>query len=105
MSCNRENVTWQSADGTWSIGFFEFDYTGDFSDDDFDEEWDVEYRHDRFWFLSQGNRTPDAAYEAYTRYNANPGGTTEVCWRGNEEECRRYDAMAEDAKARKAVIA
>lgn len=104
MSCNRENVTWQSADGSWNIGFFDF-YSVNQHSEDFDYEWDVEYDHSKFWFLSQGNRTPDAAYEAFTRCNSNPGGTTEVCWRGNEDECRRYDRMAEDAKARKAVIA
>ncbi|MEJ8654616.1 hypothetical protein WKI65_42950 [Streptomyces sp. MS1.AVA.3] len=24
MSCNRDNVTWQAPDGTWSIGFWRF---------------------------------------------------------------------------------
>ena len=105
MSCNRENVTWQSPDGTWNIGFFEFYDVAPEDDEEWDYEWDVEYDHSRFWFLSQGNRTPEAAMLAYSRQNANPGGTMEVCWEGNQEECRRYDEMAEDAKRRKAVIA
>lgn len=105
MSCNRENVTWQSADGTWNMGFYPFYNVGDTSDPDWDYEWDVEYEYDRFGWITQGHRTPESAYEAYTRCNANPGGTMEVEWRGNEAECRRYDEMAEDAKRRKAVVA
>lgn len=37
MSVNRENVIWQSADGTWNRGFYAYDTWGE------DHEWDVEY--------------------------------------------------------------
>lgn len=78
MSVNRENVTWQSKDGKWNIGFWDFYDTGFPGDEDYDYEWDVEYYGDRFWFVSQGHRTPDAAYAAYTRTHANPGGTWQI---------------------------
>ena len=105
MSCNRENVTWQSADGTWSIGFWEFYDVPNEDGEEWDYEWDVEYG-DNFWFVSQGHRTSEAAYQAYTRCNANPGGTTIYEWtRANESCCKGFDAKAEEAKRRKCIVA
>ncbi len=72
MSLNRENVSWQSANGTWSIGFFEFRYVNRDSED-FDHEWDVEYDYTEFNWASSGHISAEAAYEAYARNHANPG--------------------------------
>lgn len=72
MSVNRENVTWQRADGTWAIGFWDY-YSVNTDSPDFDYEWDVAYS-DQFREVHFG-KTPDEAYASYTRFNANPGGT------------------------------
>ena len=95
MSVNRENLTWQSADGTWNIAFYDFYETGDTSDPDFDYEWDVEYTDD-FNFVSMGHGTEEKAYEAYTRNHANPGGTTVYPWAGNEEHNAALDVKARE---------
>ncbi len=99
MSCNRENDTWQSADGTWNIGFYEFWDEGDPSDDDWDYEWDVEYGENFHW-ISTGHATPDEAYASYTRSHANPGGTciTEFT-PANEKQVAAFEAKAAEAKA------
>ena len=95
MSVNRENVTWQSKDGKWNIGFWDFYNTGSYDDPDFDYEWDVEYSSSEFWFLSRGHATPDQAYAAYTRNNANPGGTVEVPFtEKTAEEISKYEEIA-----------
>lgn len=97
MSVHRENVTWQSKDGKWNIGFWDFYDTKDCSDPDYDYEWDVEYHNDRFWFVSQGHSTPEAAYEAYCRYHANPGGTLIVPY--FEEDVAKYEEYAANFRA------
>lgn len=98
MSFNRENVIWPAADGTWSIGFYDFTEVppdSDDDDEDFDEEWDVEYDQSKFWWVSTGHASPDAAMDDYCRSNGNPGGGTEIHDRAaNLAECERLDAMA-----------
>lgn len=98
MSVNRENVTWQAKDGTWSIGFFDFYATGDPMSEDWDFEWDVEYDFSKFNWTSHGHPTEEAAYEAWD--GANPGGTS-ICPRfgpdANEHtvaQCDHYDQLA-----------
>jgi hypothetical protein len=91
MSCNRENVTWQAEDGTWSIGFFDFHAVGQDSPD-WDFEWDVEYDFSRFNWTSHGHATPDGAYEAWD--GANPGGTMIVRRDEDPAACAEYDQMA-----------
>jgi len=91
MSFNRENVTWQSEDGTWSIGFWEVLWTGE------DPEWDVEYGS-RFGWASTGHPTAEAARDAWTGANPGGGGVTPFC-EAFAEECRRYDALAAELKA------
>lgn len=86
MSFHRENVIWQSADGSWSRGFFtSFDAPGG-GDDDFDPEWDVEYDFGSFQWVSTGHATEDAAWASWR--GANPGG-------GNI--CRYDDGTERDA--------
>lgn len=75
MSCNRENVTWKTRDGTWSIGFYDFCETNT-DDPDRDYEWDVEYDFTRFNFASTGHSTQEHAERAW--HGSNPGGTTIV---------------------------
>jgi hypothetical protein len=92
VSCNRENVTWQSEDGTWSIGFYAYHSTGDPMSEDWDDEWDVEYEDDFHW-VSTGHSDEDSAYQSW--HGANPGGTIIVPFSPETaEECRRMDSMA-----------
>lgn len=100
MSVNRENVTWQTEDGRWSIGFWDFDYVGG---DDGDYEWDVEYL-DHFNFASTGHATEEAAYAAYTRENANPGGTVVYPWsEANRDRIEGFNKLAADWKRQHAA--
>jgi hypothetical protein len=98
MSFNRENVTWQSADGTWSTAF----YVVAWVDPDGDEEWDVEYDYSCFetWPVAGRASTADEAYRVATLNICNPGGTSVVPYTENQQECDRYDAMLRDALAR-----
>ena len=100
MSFNRENVTWQNADGTWSMAF----YVVTWIDPEGDPEWDVEYAFDSFepYGYAQGCASPDAAWAVATRNRANPGGTTVVPYAGNYSECERYSQMLRNAQAVKA---
>ncbi|HSX23031.1 MAG TPA: hypothetical protein VLE97_09680 [Gaiellaceae bacterium] len=87
MSKNRENVIWQSPHGTWNRGFFDYYVTGP------DDEWDVEYDHRRFNWVTTGLPSEDAAREAWA--GANPGGYQRIPWNEtNRAEIARYDAMA-----------
>lgn len=105
MSVNRENTTWQSANGFWNIGFYEFVETGSGEDEDFDFEWDVEYSYDAFWFASTGHRTPGEAYEAYRREHANPGTTTILEYTAsNRDEIDRLEAMAKTLSQKRAAL-
>ncbi len=80
MSFHRENIIWQSADGTWSRGFYECheSYGGHGDDDDedsFDPEWDVEYDYGALEQVSCGHPSEDAAFQSWR--GANPGLTRE----------------------------
>ena len=74
MSLNRENVTWQSADGKWNMGFYDYEYVNTESED-FDSEWDVEYNYDMFCCVIKNKLSPEDAYNSYVFNHANPGGT------------------------------
>ena len=93
MSFNRENVTWQSENGTWNLGFFQCLEMLTGCDEDFDPEWDVEYNYSCFSWVSRGHATEDAAMNSWK--GANPGGS-EICPfnEGNRKECEAYDKMA-----------
>ena len=98
MSFNRENVTWQNADGTWNMAF----YVVAWVDEDGDEEWDVEYNYDCFYSYDLATKAidPDEAYRIATARTSNPGGSYVVPREGNEEECDRYDRMLLEALGR-----
>ncbi|MEU5428458.1 hypothetical protein ACH4UT_23480 [Streptomyces sp. NPDC020799] len=99
MSHHRENITWQSETGTWSIGFFDYVFTTNPSDEDHDPEWDVEYV-DAFNWVSTGHHTADDALDAYLKQHANPGGTTLVRWSPeNTESIAQYETLAADYAA------
>jgi hypothetical protein len=87
MSKNRENVIWQSRDGTWNRGFFDYVVTGP------DDEWDVEYDHQTFNWVATDLPSENAAREAW--HGANPGGYQRVPWdEKNHAEIERYEKMA-----------
>ena len=97
MSYHRENVIWQSADGTWGRGFFETYATKDWGDDDYDDEWDVDYNYDSFNWVSVGHPTEEAARAAWD--GANPGGYTsyafgEGAWPNDPPVAGKFDEMA-----------
>lgn len=72
MSFNRENVAWQSQDGTWNLGFYHVLERFGYSDDeDYDPEWDVDYDYENFDWLSTGHPSLDAARASWN--GANPG--------------------------------
>lgn len=95
MSFHRENVIWQSADGTWSRGFFETYDIGDRDGEEWDPEWDVEYDFDTFRWVSTGHPTQEEASRAWD--GANPGGHSLVEHRDDDRSHRQveqYDDMA-----------
>lgn len=95
MSFNRENIVWQSADGTWSRGFYEV--FENFDAEDFDPEWDVEYGADFEW-LASGLPTEEAALEAWD--GANPGGHHVVLHRKDPTWAAQLDEKAAKFKQR-----
>jgi hypothetical protein len=103
MSFNRENVTWQSKDGTWNMAFFRVTWEGR-EEEGYDPEWDVEYDYTKFDPHNYATRqeSPDAAYEQARKNTANPGGGWVVSRQMDTEACDKYDAML-DAALRDAV--
>lgn len=93
MSLNRENIIWQSADGTYRRGFYDFTYVGDPSDEDFDHEWDVEY-FNYFNWVSKKFSTFNQAHDAWT--GPNPGTYSTITHKEDPEAVAELDQMAED---------
>ena len=94
MSLNRENMIWQSADGTWNRGFFVV-LPGDTSDPDYDDEWDVDYDQSSFDWVSTGLPTEEAAHRSW--HGANPGGSNTA----SSDQADHFDDMAAKLYARK----
>lgn len=89
MSFNRENVCWQSKDGTWSLAFYECYENPDCED----PEWDVTYGDDFEW-VSIGHSTSEAAENSW--HGANPGGGEMVEWSEHTSKtCERFDSKAQ----------
>jgi hypothetical protein len=87
MSFHRENVTWQSENGKWNLGFYEVLWMGE------DEEWDVEYGSG-FDSVYIGYPTADAAYRAI--WGPNPGGTSVYDYgEGNLSVIKHFQDAAE----------
>lgn len=86
MSKNREHVIWESKDGSWNIGFYQFVQTGE------DEEWDVEYIYSEFFWARTGFKTSDLARRAWT--GANPGADYTINdYSTSAGACDEYDEM------------
>ena len=94
MSVNRKHVVWQSKNGLWNIGFWDY-YNINEDDEDFDYEWDVEYYDDEFNWVSRGHATSDKAEDSWD--GANPGGADDIVEYSDQTaaECEKLDALAE----------
>lgn len=92
---HRENVVWQSRDGTWGIGFFDY-YNINQDSEDFDPEWDVEYVYDCFSWASTGHATEDDAHAAWR--GANPG-CSEV-YKEPSVDTDKFDVMEKECRSR-----
>lgn len=86
MSLTRQNVTWESADGTWSRASFYVTYCE--SDPD-----DVEYDYTRFDWASIGHGTEQEATRSWEGINAG-GGWFEQHSPSSADQCAEYDRMA-----------
>lgn len=84
LSFNRENVIWQSADGSWNRGFFAV--ANQFGDD---EEWDVEYDYSKFSSVYTNLFSEEDA--ASCSNEPNPGGYSVI---RDEAYVEKYDRMA-----------
>jgi len=91
MSFNRENVAWESQDGTWNVGYYTFQETCETDEEGFDVEWDVEYDWTSFWHVTTGQRSAD---EAHAKMSGNMGRGEDIHYKGNSALCKKYDAMA-----------
>lgn len=92
MSKNRENVTWQSKDGSWNIGFYDYHEVRGDDDEDYDSEWDVEYTDDFHW-VSAGHPSAASAQRAWR--GASPGGGEEMSYNeATKDRSETYDDMA-----------
>jgi len=92
MSFHRENITWQSKDGTWNRAFYAFHDVGDRYSEDYDAEWDVEYTEDFNW-VSVGHATQQRAEDSW--HGANPGGMGVFVYSpNNAAECASLDERA-----------
>lgn len=93
MSFNRENITWQSPDKTWNLGFYRVAWT----DFEGDPEWDVEYDYSTFEWVTTGHSSEESARKAW--HGANPGGTFVVPF--DPAEADRTEALDQMAAASK----
>lgn len=93
MSFNRENVIWESKNGSWNRGFYTAREIGDPFSEDFDSEWDVEYDYSSFEWVSTGHMTKKQADDSWR--GANPGTMDVSPYKGNATDNKQYDLMAE----------
>lgn len=98
MSFHRENVVWQSKDGTWSRGVFDTTWVGSESDG-YDPEWDVEYDFSKFSWVSTGHATMDKAVASWDGVNLG-GFASYESYEDNPKEHDEYDRMAAECKQR-----
>lgn len=98
MSFHRENIVWQSADGTWNRGFYQVIPAFNTGDDDYDPEWDDDYDFNRFEWVRTGLRSEDAADAAWE--GANPGGYDTIAYGADTDATvRNLDHMAAEYAA------
>jgi hypothetical protein len=91
MSVNRENIVWQSKNGTWSRAFYEF-WKVNTGSEDFDYEWDVEYGEEFNW-VSTSHPSYESALDAWNGANAGCHEMLEYSEK-NATQCEQLDAKA-----------
>jgi hypothetical protein len=93
LSYHQENITWQSENLTWNIGFFNTVPGANMYEEDYDPEWDDYTDYTSFFFASTGHPTADAANASWK--GVNPGSHTiqpyNLC---DVAEVINWDAMA-----------
>lgn len=89
MSFHRANVTWQSPDGSWNIGFWTVLEPDPEDDEDYDAEWDVEYGDDFEW-VTTGHPSEDSAWRTVNQHRPNPGSSY-VCSLTNSSDAERAE--------------
>lgn len=101
MSFNRENVIWQSPDGTWNRGFFAVDghecgmdeeYCGDDT-----HEWCATYSKEFDW-VSTGHATEEEAHASWD--GVNPGGSEIVSYEPDSQGHLDWISEYEDRAAK-----
>lgn len=94
MSYNWANVTWQTKDGRWGVGFYDrISYTDSWEDEDYDSEWDDEFDYDVFIHASTGHTSLDSAMKTWN--GANPGHTNTYRYnRANAKTIAEFEDMA-----------
>jgi hypothetical protein len=88
VSFYRANVQWQSANGTWGMGFFTV------SEEDGESETGVVYDYDSFEFATTGHATEHSAWDAATADRVNPGSSRIYRLSEYPQDCARFDTMA-----------
>lgn len=98
MSFYHENVTWQNEDGSWNLGFYKRISRQSYRRDrDYDEEWDAEFDHSKFEYVSFNNLTVSEAYKNSSYPNPGGGETIER----NEKTIKminELDTLADSAR-------
>lgn len=91
MSHNRKNVIWQSSDGKWNRGFYDYVVTGE------SVEWDVHY-HSTFNWVSLGHKSEEEADLSWD--GANPGSVWVEAFDASDprsvSQAEAYDKLAKD---------
>jgi hypothetical protein len=96
VSFCRENIIWQSKDGTWNQGFFSTVWVGSESDG-YDPEWDVEYDFTSFSWVTTGHKTFESVERAWQ--GANPGGgIVQDYTPEGDDDALQYDRMARECR-------
>ena len=88
---------YESVRNTDANSRYNFNVEGNVWDEDYDPEWDVDYDYDRFEWVRTGFRTAEAATDSYD--GANPGGGTEMPYKGNAARAKKLDKMAAALKS------
>jgi hypothetical protein len=101
MSVYRENVIWQSPNGTWNRGFHPISHhecgMSDSCENAPEHDWCAEFDHDSFEWVSGGHATEAQAAESWT--GSNPGGHTGCAYDPNDKASRDQVAHYEDMAA------
>ena len=96
MSDFHLHAIWQSADGTWSMGFFRLIGTWAWHEGEEEEEeedrWD--YDEEAFEYVTSGHPNDEAAFREAMTTRANPGISSIIRFAEDPQECARLDRLA-----------